>query len=281
MRPLAHATRLGLTRGLTEFRHSMTSVADLVNYATIAVVFLVVLFFQRDAHIPGTTLTLGMATLPGMLGLMVIFSGMLGASGALAVEREDGTLLRCKALPYGTVGYLVGRIVSVSLGSVLGLVIVLIPGLVLLPALAGAGTGWLTLVWVVALGLLALLPWGAMTGSLARSPQAVSGLNLIAVGGITAVSGIFYPITALPAWLQAIGQVFPVYWLGLGMRSALLPSPVAELGGSWRHLETAAVLGAWAVAGLLLAPPVLRRMARGESGAAMQARRERALTRVG
>ena len=41
--------------------------------------------------------------------------------------------------------------------------------------------------------------------------------------GLIAISGIFYPITALPGWLQWIAQVFPVYWLGLGMRSALLP----------------------------------------------------------
>ena len=33
----------------------------------------------------------------------------------------------------------------------------------------------------------------------------------------------------------------------------------AEIGGSWRTLETVAVLGAWAVAGALVMPVVLRR----------------------
>ncbi|GAB2495400.1 ABC transporter permease [Streptosporangium sandarakinum] len=97
------------------------------------------------------------------------------------------------------------------------------------------------------------------------------------------ISGIFYPITSLPEWLQWIAQVFPIYWMGLGMRSALLPdSAVAvEIGESWRHLETAGVLGAWAVLGLLVAPVVLRRMARGESGSTVAARREHALRRIG
>ena len=40
---------------------------------------------------------------------------------------------------------------------------------------------------------------------------------------IMAISGIFYPITDCPGWLQGIGQLFPMYWLGLGMRAALLP----------------------------------------------------------
>ena len=54
-----------------------------------------------------------------------------------------------------------------------------------------------------------------------------------------------------------------------------------ELDGSWRHLETVLVLGAWAVIGLLLAPVLLRRMARRESGARMQAGREKAAQRIG
>jgi putative transcriptional regulator len=46
------------------------------------------------------------------------------------------------------------------------------------------------------------------------------------------------------AW---IGQAFPIYWLGLGMRLALLPdaTDAVEIGGSWRHLQTAGVLGTW------------------------------------
>jgi ABC-2 type transport system permease protein len=53
-----------------------------------------------------------------------------------------------------------------------------------------------------------------------------------------------------------------------------------EIGESWRHLETLGVLGAWAVAGLIVAPMVLRRMARRESGSSVAERREKAMQRV-
>ena len=43
-----------------------------------------------------------------------------------------------------------------------------------------------------------------------------------------------------------------------------------EIGHSWRHLETLGVLGAWAIAGLVLAPILLRRMARRESGSSVR-----------
>jgi ABC-2 type transport system permease protein len=83
--------------------------------------------------------------------------------------------------------------------------------------------------------------------------------------------------------MQWAGQAFPLYWLGLGMRSALLPAGLAsvEIGHSWRHLATFGVLGAWAVVGLLVAPVLLRRMARRESGSSVAARRDKAMQRVG
>jgi ABC-2 type transport system permease protein len=196
--------------------------------------------------------------------MWVAVTGYQGAGGWLAAEREDGTLLRAKAVPQGMVGYLVARIVALSLITLFTLALIFVVGCLLLPGLAAsARSGWPTLTWVLVLGLLATLPWGAIIGSLAKSPNSAFGLTMLPIMGLTAISGIFYPIAALPGWVQGVAQAFPIYWLGLGIRSALLPDAAAavELSGSWRHLATAAVLGAWAPAGLLVAPAVLRRMA--------------------
>ena len=93
------------------------------------------------------------------------------------------------------------------------------------------------------------------------------------------ISGIFYPITALPDWVHPIALVFPVYWLGAGMRDALLPEAAgaAELGGEFHTWATFGVLGLWAVIGLAVAPRVLRAMARRESGSAVESRKQAAL----
>ena len=67
------------------------------------------------------------------------------------------------------------------------------------------------------------------------------------------------------------------------MRSVFRPDALSavELTHSWRHLETLGVLTVWAVLGLVLAPAILRRMARRESGSAVAARRERLMSTVG
>jgi ABC-2 type transport system permease protein len=281
MHPTATALRTGFARGLIELRQSFTG-AELLGQLLWPVVTLVAIFFLRDRSFGASGFTLGTLALPSVLGMFIAFGALLMVQ-YLSAEREDGTLLRAKATPNGIRGYFIGKLVTAS-GAILAyLAILLIPGLLMVDGLeVGSVRPWLTLAWVLLLGLVATQSLGAILGSLVSSPRGAGYISL-PVMGLVAISGIFYPITALPAWVQWIAQAFPMYWLGLGMRSALLPDIAVgvELGASWRHLETIAVLGAWAVLGLIVAPIVLRRMARRESGSSVAERREKLLQRVG
>jgi len=277
MTPRSAAVRAGWRRGLIELRHSFTNGPELVSHFLWPVLTLAALFFLRHRDFGSSGLVLGALALPSILGMNAAM-GMVSMSQQLTADREDGTLLRAKATPHGMLGYLIGKVVSVAGSLLADLVIVLVPGLVIVGGLTIDASGWLTLVWVLLLGLVATLPIGAVLGSVFTTARA-QGLIQLPMLGFIAISGIFYPLTALPGWLEWIGQLTPIYWMGLGMRSALLPGEavVVEVGQSWRHLETAGVLGLWAVAGLLLAPVVLRRRARRESGSAVADRRNRAL----
>ncbi|WP_238011838.1 ABC transporter permease [Dactylosporangium sp. AC04546] len=272
--------RSGLTQGLVELRQSFTG-AELIGNLFWPVATLVAIFLLRHRHVDGTELGLGTLVLPGVLGMFVAL-GMLLIVQHLTADREDGTLLRAKAIPDGVRGYLIGKLVTVSATVLAYLAILLVPGALVVDGFRLGDLAWPTLAWVLVLGLVATQSAGAILGALLRSSRG-AGMLSVPILGLIAISGIFYPVTALPRWVEWVAQVFPVYWLGLGMRSALLPDAAAavEIGGSWRPLETAAVLGAWAVAGLLVAPPVLRRMTRRESGSRVAERREQTLQRVG
>lgn len=220
--------------------------------------------------------------LRGRASAMFVAFGMVLVIQFLATDREDGTLLRAKATPGGIPSYLVAKLVNVSLSVVVYLLMVAVPGSFFVDGLdAGSPRAWLTLVWVLVLGMAATQLLGAALGSLVSSPRAVSYIALV-VMVLTAVSGIFYPLTAMPAWLQWAGQASPIYWLGLGMRSGLLPDAAAasEIAGSWRTWETVVALSAWTLLGLAVAPFMLRRMARRESGSRIADRRDKALQRA-
>ncbi|MEV1245564.1 ABC transporter permease [Nonomuraea sp. NPDC049750] len=281
MSPATTVLRTGWTRGRIELRQSFTNGADLFSHFLWPGLMVATMFFIRDLPFGSSGLLLGVLALPSILGMNAA-TGMLSMSQQLTADREDGTLLRAKATPHGMPAYLIGKVISVAGGLLADLVIFLVPAMLLVEGLRIGLGSWPTLAWTLVLGLVATLPLGAVLGSVFTSARA-QGLIQLPFLAVIGISGIFYPITALPEWLQWIAQTFPIYWMGLGMRSALLPDSAAaiEIGQSWRHLETVGVLGAWAVLGLLLAPVVLRRMARGESGSTMTARRERALQRVG
>ncbi|MCG5219128.1 ABC transporter permease [Streptosporangium sp. KLBMP 9127] len=282
MNPTTMAWRAGWSRGVIELRQSLTNGGDLFNHFFWPVLMLITVFLMRDASFGQSGFALGTLVLPSILGMNAAMS-MVAMSQQLTADREDGTLLRAKATPNGMTGYLLGKIISVSGGLIVDLAIFLVPGMLIISGLAIGDPGsWLTLIWVLLLGLVATLPIGAVLGSVFVSVRS-QGLLTLPMLGMIAISGIFYPITVLPEWVQWIAQVFPIYWLGLGMRSALLPdgAVAVEIGESWRHLETVGVLGAWAVLGLIMAPIVLRRMARRESGSSVAERREKALQRIG
>jgi ABC-2 type transport system permease protein len=260
-------------------RQTLTSPTDVITFLLMTAGFLAAMLSARHTLLPGTGLSLGTSRLVSVLALDVGMYAVLWMADRLVGDREDGTLLRAKAIPNGMLGYLVGKIVSISAQVVLAVAATLLAGAFLATGLAiGSPGDWLKLTWVLVLGLLATLPLGAVLGSLFPNTRA-TGLILLVLGGLAAISGIFYPITRLPVFLQWTGQVFPLYWLGLGMRSALLPHAMAvvEVGHSWRQPAMVAVLSAWAIAGLVLAPVVLRRMARRESGSRVAARREKAM----
>ena len=279
-RPTMVAARLGVRRGCLEMAHSLSNRADQVWIVTINAGFVLVLVFQRDSDLSGTGFSLALATLPGLIGMNIAMGGWMGTAQTLAVEREDGTLLRAKSTPNGMLGYLVARIVLAMLSTALGLVVFVAAGLFLLPGVADVPpTGWLMLLAIFLLGMMATMPWGAVVGASVKSSGAGFGLSFLPMVILIAISGIFYPITAMPDWVQVIALIFPVYWLGAGMRDALLPDAAgaAELGGQFHTWETFGVLGLWAVVGLAVAPRVLRAMARRESGSAVESRKQAAL----
>ena len=280
MNATRHALTIGLRRGWTEFVQSLRSPQDQGFYLFTGVVTVAWLWFNRDDEVGGTGLLYPTFALPSILGAFLTFGVVIGPAYSLAMEREDGTLLRHKALPHGMTGYVTGQLTYQSLNLVPGLLVVSVPALLLFDDLMHRGTaGWAIVAGLVVVGLLATLPWGMVIGSTVPSVQKVGTWGMLPVLVLIGISGILAPVQALWGWVQAVAQAFPVYWIGHVLRWAFLPeeAAAAELGDAWRPGVGLLVLAAWAVVGCLVAPRVLRRMARRQSGSQVQAAREAAL----
>lgn len=274
-----HAIKTGMERGWTEFMLSLKSPQDQGFYLFMSLGVLGYLWVNRNDPIEGTSLLLPSVAMPSILGALIAFGLVIGPGYSLAMEREDGTLLRAKAVPHGLTGYVTGQVILHSASIIPSIAVILIPGMFLFDGLMQNGaSGWGRVVLFLLLGLLATLPIGIILGSVVPGVQKMGTWGFFPVMILTSISGIFFPIQGLWTWVQWVAQAFPIYWLGIGMRSAFLPDAAAtlEIGGTWRTTETFVVLAAWAIAGMVLAPRVLRRMAQRQSGSQVEAARDQA-----
>lgn len=275
------AIRLGIERGFTEFKILIKDPQTIVWAGIMTTIFLVVLWFQKDTKLDGISLAL--LTLPSLLGIQIASSGFSDVASGISFDKEDGTLLRAKAIPGGITAYFISRVIMTFIMTLVYLVVLLIPSLFIVPGLLenmSVLDGGLLFLYVV-LGLFATAPLGAVIGSVVKSSSSGWGLSLLPLLILGAISGIFYPITALAGWIQVIAQIFPVYWLGLGFRSIFSPEAAAalEIGGSWRTVETIGILVVWTIAGFIIAPRIIKKMTRRVSGGEMEAARQRTIQR--
>ena len=274
-----YAVGLGLKRGWAQFVQSMRSTQDQGFYLFTAFLVLGYLFLRRNTEVAGTDLMYPSVALPSILGALVAFGVIIGPAYALSMEKEDGTLLRHKAVPHGLTGYFTGQLVFQSLGLLPQMLVILVPSFLLFDNLMAEPSGWLTVIWVLLLGTLATMPIGMTIGALVPNSQKVGTWGMLPVLVLAGISGIFFPMQQLWGWVQVVAQIFPIYWLGLGMRSAFLPDSAAalEITGTWRTWQTVVVLSAWAVVGAFVTPVVLRRMSRRSTGSQVQAARDAAV----
>lgn len=272
--------RAALRRARIELRLQILS--PMVLFALLGpAIMLAVLFWLRDSQLMDSALSVGQFLVPAYLAFGIISGGVLGVSGEITTERDDGTLLRAKTVPHAMVGHLIAKFFVSLITTLLPLAVIVIGAAFLVDGVTPTTAwGWIRLLLLSVLTIAAMLPLGAVLGSIFKGPMALL-FTTLTIYALCAVSGLFYPVTMLPEWLQWIVQVFPVYWLGLGFRSVILPAEAValEIGESWRTWETFGVLGVWVVIGLVLAPIALRRMSRRQSGSALASARERVLTR--
>ncbi|MGY0489831.1 ABC transporter permease [Streptomyces sp. WG-D5] len=270
--------RAGVQRGGIELRHLLRNGKELSGHVTNVVVALLVAGWI-SSDVPGTSTPMAHLVVAGFAAYLLFQIGLVTLPQILVTEREEGALLRLRATPGGIPAYLVAKCLLIVVVSAVTLALLLAAAALLAdgPVPQGPG-GWVTLLWVTALGLLAVVPLGAAIGAVLPNPREALALIMLPVMGLLLTSGAVFPLTVLPVPVQQVASVFPLKWMAQGLRSALLPDSAraAEPAGAWELPTVALVLTAWAVLGFALAVPLLRRAARRESGSRLTERHRKA-----
>ena len=253
--PLPGVWRTGLSRGQVELRsffRERQSVA--FNFAMPAVMLVLLGTIFRGQH-TGQGVTIGDLYVAGLIGGGVMATSYQNLGVSIAFERERFTLKRLRGTPMPASAYFAGKIIQVFTAATAEVAVLLAVGVAMyhlrLPASPAA---WWTFAWVFVLGVAACSLLGIAASSLPRS-AARNGVAVVTLPFIVLqfISGVYVPFTLVPPWLRDVASVFPLEWMCRGMRSVFVPQAVSlEPSHSWQHGQTALVLTAWIVAGLVL-----------------------------
>ena len=245
--------RLGLARAGIEVRMFFRQRDSMVFTFLFPVILLFIFGSAFSGEIaPGVSFTQYFAA--GMIASGIALSSFQSLAIGIAVERDEGSLKRLRGTPMPPLAYFAGKIGLVLVTSVVQFAVLLVVGALFfgleLPSSAGL---WLRFGWLFLLGIAAGTTLGIAYSCVPRSSRSAAAVVSPVVIVLQFVSGIFFVYAQLPSWMQHLGAVFPLKWIAQGMRSVFLPDSFAsqEVGG-WQLPQAALVLGAWAVAGLLL-----------------------------
>jgi ABC-2 type transport system permease protein len=87
---------------------------------------------------------------------------------------------------------------------------------------------------------------GMMTAVLPLiSPEKGTQLGFVAQGVLLVVSGVYYPVSVLPGWMQALAKISPATYALRGCREAILDG--AGVGALWSEIWPLLVIGAVSV----------------------------------
>jgi ABC-2 type transport system permease protein len=99
---------------------------------------------------------------------------------------------------------------------------------------------------VLAIASVSFIGIGMMTAVLPLiSPEKGTQLGWIAQGTLLVISGIYYPVSVLPQWMQWLSTISPATYALRGMRRAILEG--AGVGAAWGDIWPLLVIGVVAV----------------------------------
>jgi ABC-2 type transport system permease protein len=195
----------------------------------------------KSEHVKGSAYLLA-----GILGYGIASTAFAGLAIMLVIRREEGILKRLRATPLPPTTYLVAAITS----TVIVFTIEAAALIVLARVMFGVAIPheWLSLVLALLLGTLTFAALGlALTGYIRSGEGSSAVVNAIYLP-MSFLSGSFWSPHAYPRFLEVIAEILPLTYFIRLMRDIVLRNETI-----WANWHSAAAVGAWGVAGLVLA----------------------------
>lgn len=179
---------------------------------------------------------------PGLIGMVLIFTGVMMTALALTRERERGTMENLLAMPVYPLEIMIGKITPfVFIGLFQAMVILLIARLLFnIPIMGSIGL----LMSCALLFVICNLALGFLISTAAKNQTQALQMSIFVLLPSLMLTGFMFPFQGMPLWAQNIGRCIPLtYFVRITRGIMLKGAGLAEIFPSlWPLLLIAAVI---------------------------------------
>jgi ABC-2 type transport system permease protein len=155
---------------------------------------------------------------PGVVAMTAMFATTL-QTVSFVWERTLGTLDRIRATPVAASSVILGKIAAGSVIGIIQAIVVLVFSYFAFGALVRNIGGVILIVFLVAFIFTGI---GVMISSLVKEPRAAMMMNQMINWPMVLLSGVFYPVQALPYPLRLTSLLLPLTYATEGLRAIII-----------------------------------------------------------
>ncbi len=157
---------------------------------------------------------------PGFMALTVVFGALSGVGFAISREREQGTMDGLLVSPITRSAVIFGKVLSQTVRGLIQAFLIL--GLSMLLFGVRIYGSPLLMVLTMVLGVTSFVGVGIILTSFAPEQETAQMMVILLQFPMMFLSGIIFPVSSLPDWMQWIGKSMPLYYAADALRKVVI-----------------------------------------------------------
>ncbi|MDD5552106.1 MAG: ABC transporter permease [Candidatus Pacebacteria bacterium] len=157
--------------------------------------------------------------IPGIVAMAIMQMGVFSIVFVLVQYRKKGIMKRLLVTPMKSIDFIAGQVLTRIFVSIMQVVVIV--GVAVLVFDINVVGNYFLILLLVSLGSLLFISMGFAMSSFAKTEESAAPIANIVVFPMLFLSGVFFPIEAMPAWLQGISKYLPLTYLANGLRSVM------------------------------------------------------------
>ncbi len=160
--------------------------------------------------------------LPGLVALSVMQLSVFSVAFVFVDYKEKGILKRVLATPVRPYQFVTANIITRLIVSVIQALFFIAVGVLLFGVtIVGGGISYLWILITVILGAIMFLGLGFVISGVSKTTESVPAIANLVVFPMLFLGGTFFPVDAMPTWLQYIAKALPLTYFSSALRDIM------------------------------------------------------------